>query len=252
MMKLTLPPDTLTDLVKGKLLTVLAYLGCLTTKGAEAMSSSHALYSRMVPTLNGLVTVAHIAHLRNWVWLTVGIVQSQAVALGQIATHVPWEAKAGSRIARLRRWLSNPHVAVWALYEPVLAHVLKGWQAVQAFVILDGLAVFGDRWQIFRLSLQHGCRAIPLAWVVLPGKGLTQVEKLSAMLERVAQFLAPRVTAVTLLADRGFRDCDWAEMCLKIGWHYDLRIARNTSLVFEDGQSASLEAWVPTGRRRYF
>lgn len=216
------------------------------------MSSSQELYSRMVHTLKGLVTVAHIAHLSNWVWMTVGILQSQAVALGQIATHLPWEAKAGSRIARLRRWLRNGQVEVWRLYEPVLAQALRGWQTTQAFVILDGLAVFGDRWQIFRLSLQHGCRAIPLAWVVLPGKGLTQVEKLSAMLAQVAQFLAPRVKEVTLLADRGFRDCDWAELCLKIGWHYNLRLANNTYVVFDDGRSDPLEALVGPGRRRYF
>lgn len=216
------------------------------------MSSSQELYSRIVHTLDRLVTVSHISHLSNWAWLTVGILQAQAVALGPIATHVPWEAKAESRIARLRRWLSNPQLDVWRLYEPVLAQALRGWQTAQAYVILDGLAVFGDRWQIFRLSLQHGCRAIPLAWVVLPGKGLTQVEKLSAMLARVAQFLAPRVKAVTLLADRGFRDCDWADWCLKIGWHYDLRLANNTYLVFDDGRCDSLEALVRPGRRRYF
>jgi hypothetical protein len=216
------------------------------------MSSSQELYSRIVHTLNGLVSVAHIAQLNNWAWLTVGIIQAQSVALGQVVTHLPWTAKAESRIARVRRWLSNSQVDGWRLYEPVLAHALRDWRATHAYVILDGLAVFGDRWQIFRLSLLHGGRAIPLVWVVRPGKGLTQVEALRAMLERAAQFLAPRVKSVTFLADRGFRDCDWAELCLKIGWHYDIRIAANTYLVWADGRSASLAALVPPGRNRYF
>jgi hypothetical protein len=27
---------------------------------------------------------------------------------------------------------------------------------------------------------------------------------------------------------RGFRGCDWAQLCQKLGWHYDIRAANNT------------------------
>ena len=64
----------------------------------------------------------------------------------------------------------------------LLAQVLQGWATVEAVVILDGVLVFGDRLQIFRLSLRHGNRAIPLVWTVIPGVGLTQAPKLEAML----------------------------------------------------------------------
>jgi hypothetical protein len=211
------------------------------------------LYNRIVHTLARLVTVSHIAQLSNWAWLTVGILQSQAVALGAIATHLPWEAKAESRIARLRRWLRNPHVQVRELYWPLLAQVLgTAWQEEHAFVILDGLMVFGNHWQIFRLSLEHGCRAIPLAWVVIPGKGLVGIEKLQTMLEQVAAFLKPRVKGVTFLADRGFRDCDWADLCRKIGWHYTIRVMHNTWVSLPDGRRARLDEIVPLGLNRYF
>lgn len=217
------------------------------------MSSSRELYNRMVHTLAGLVSVGHIAQLSNWVWLTVGVLQGQAVALGAVATYLPWETQAASRVARLRRWLRNPNVQVWEWYEAILSQVLgTAWRDEHAYVILDSLMVFGDRWQVFRLSLEHGCRAIPLAWVVIPGKGLVQVDKLSAMLERVAIFLAPRVRAVTLLADRGFRDCDWAELCRKIGWHYVIRIMHNTYLTRPGKQAAALSDLVPVGLNRYF
>jgi hypothetical protein len=230
------------------------------------MSSSQELYNRIVHTLARLVTVGHIAQLSNWAWLTVGILQSQAVALGAIATYLPWETKAESRIARLRRWLRNPHVQVWELYQPLLAQVMgTAWQAEPAFVILDGLMVFGNHWQIFRLSLEHGCRAIPLAWVVIPGKGLVRIEKLQAMLEQVAAFLKPRVKSVTFLADRGFRDCDWADLplalrlpagqttgCRKIGWHYAIRVMHNTWVSLPDGRQARLDEIVPAGLNRYF
>lgn len=217
------------------------------------MSSSRELYTRVINTLSPLVSVAHIAQLSNWVWIVVGMLQANSVALSQIATHIPGEAKAESRVTTIRRWLKNFQVDVWEFYRPVLEHVLQGWQAVTARVILDGVMVFGDRWQIFRLSLAHGGRAIPVVWLVLPGKGLTQMEKLEAMLTRAAVFLNTRVKQVIFLADSGFRDCDWAELCLKIGWNYAIRLACNTYVTLNTGWYGSIQQLgVQPGQRRYY
>ena len=226
------------------------------------MSSSRELYTRLIYTLSPLVNVAHISHLTNWVWIVVGIVQGNSIALSQIATYIPGDAKAESRVTTIRRWLMNFRVDVWEFYRPVLEQALQGWQTVTAIVILDGVTphlavgagvVFGDRWQIFRLSLAHGGRAIPLVWVVLPGKGLTQMEKLETMLTRAAAFLNGRVKQVIFLADAGFRDCDWAQLCLKIGWHYSIRIASNTYVTLADGWYGPVSALgVKLGQRRYY
>jgi hypothetical protein len=124
---------------------------------------------------------------------------------------------------------------------------------VTAIVILDGVMVFGDRWQVFRLSLAHGGRAIPLVWLVLPGKGLTQMEILETMLRRAAAFLNSRVKQVIFLADSGFRDCDWAQLCLKIGWNYAIRIACNTYVTLNHGWCGSIQQLgVQPGQRRYY
>ena len=217
------------------------------------MSSSRELYTRMIHTLSPLVSVAHIAHLTNWVWIVVGIVQANSIALSRIAIHIPGAAQAESRVTTIRRWLKNFRVDVWELYRPVLAQALQGWQTVTAIVILDGVMVFGDRWQIFRLSLAHAGRAIPLVWLVLPGKGLTQMEKLEALLTRAAAFLNPRVKRVIFLADAGFRDCDWAQLCLKIGWRYGIRIACNTYVTLTNGWYGPVAALgVKPGQRRYY
>ncbi len=217
------------------------------------MSSSQELYNRLIKTVQPLVTVSHIKQMVNWMWITVGILQANSVALSKIATHIPGEAKAESRVTMIRRWLMNFKVDVWRCYRPILAHVLSGWRAVNAVVVLDGVMVFGDRLQIFRLSLVHGCRAVPLNWVVIPGKGVTQVERLEAMLSRVAEFLAPKVKQVTFLADRGFRDCDWAQLCLKLQWNYVIRVARNTYVTLPDGRHCRIDQLaLKHGRRRYF
>jgi Transposase DDE domain len=217
------------------------------------MGSSHELYNRLIGRLNALVEVSHLKHLTNWVWIVVGILQANSIALSKIANHIPSETEAESRVTTIRRWLKNLKIDVWDFYRPVLEHVLEDWYAVEATVMLDGVAVFGDRLQIFRLSLVHGHRAIPLVWKVIPGKGLTQAEVLEAMLTRAAEFLRPRVKRVRFLADRGFRDCDWADLCVKLGWHYNIRVQSNTTVKLDNGWQGRIdELGVKLGQRRFF
>ncbi|MBV6395083.1 MAG: hypothetical protein HFACDABA_00654 [Anaerolineales bacterium] len=216
------------------------------------MSSSQELYNRLNEKLRELVDVKNGKQVTNWIWVIVGILQSQSCNLSQIANHLPLEAKAESRVTMIRRWLMNPHVKVWLFYKKVLEHVLSGWSAVEATIMLDGVMVFGDRWQIFRVSLQHGCRAIPIAWTIVEGKGLVKVTKLKSMLEKVQRFLKKYVKRVTFLADAGFRDCDWAQLCLKLGWNYAIRVACNTYITLPDEISDRLDQLVPVNANRYF
>jgi hypothetical protein len=217
------------------------------------MSNSHELYHRLVHAVHPLVSVSHIHQLANWMWIVVGILQADSIALSKIAMFIPGEAEAESRVTTIRRWLKNFHVDVWELYRPILEHVLQDWHPFEVTIVLDGVMVFGDRLQIFRLSLVHGCRAIPLVWKVIPGKGLTQAQVLEMMLTQAADFLRPRVKRVRFLADRGFRDCDWADLCVKLGWNYDIRIQCNTTITLENGWQGRVDALgVKPGQRRYF
>jgi hypothetical protein len=216
------------------------------------MSSSQKLYNRLDEKLRALVQVKNRKQVTNWMWIIVGILQSESCNLSQIANCLPMETKAESRVTLIRRWLRNSQVKVWPYYKKVLEHVLAGWSSVEVALILDGVMVFGDRWQIFRVSLRHGCRAIPIAWTIVEGKGLVQVNKLKSMLEKVQRFMKRYVKQVTLLADAGFRDCDWAQLCLDLGWKYAIRIACNTYITLPDGTADRLDHWVPVNRNRYF
>jgi len=216
------------------------------------MSSSQELYNRLNEKLSELVHVKNRKQVTNWIWIIVGVLQSQSSNLSQIANYLPMKTKAESRVTLVRRWLMNPHVKVWRFYKKVLEQVLSGWSAVETYIILDGVMVFGERWQIFRVSLQHGCRAIPLAWTIVEGKGLVKVTKLKSMLEKVQRFLKKYVKQVTFLADAGFRDCDWAQLCEKLGWNYAIRVACNTYVTMADGISDRLDNLVPENCNRYF
>ena len=216
------------------------------------MSSSQELYNRLNEKLRELVPVKNGKQLTNWIWIVVGVLQSQSAHLSKIANCLPMETQAASRVTLIRRWLMNPQVKVWRFYKQVLEHVLSDWSAVEAYIILDGVMIFGDRWQIFRVSLQHGCRAIPIAWTLVEGKGLVKVTRLKGMLEKVQRFLKKYVKRVTLLADAGFRDCDWAQLCEELGWNYAIRIACNTYITLPDGTSDRLDNLVPENGNRYF
>jgi hypothetical protein len=91
------------------------------------MSSSQELYTRLIGTLNALVSVTHIAELKNWVWIVVGILQSNSVALSQIATHIPGETQAESRVTTIRRWLKN--LARFTRPYPKAGNTFTNWLA---------------------------------------------------------------------------------------------------------------------------
>jgi hypothetical protein len=237
---------------KRLLLTKCGIIWLLEDQRRPPMSSSQELYNRLDEKLRGLVQVKNRKQVTNWIWILVGMLQSESCNLSQIANCLPMETQAESRVTLIRRWLRNSQVKVWPFYKKVLEHVLCGWSSVEVDLILDGVMVFGDRWQIFRVSLRHGCRAIPIAWTIVEGKGLVKVHKLRSMLEKVQRFLKRYVKQVTLLADAGFRDCDWAHLCAELGWKYAIRIACNTYITLPDGTSDRLDNWVPVNRNRYF
>ena len=120
------------------------------------MSISHALYNRLNETIRPLVNVPNSQQVTNWLWIVVGLLLGNSPALSKLATYLPMETDAESRVTLIRRWLKNLKVDTWTFYEPILARVLDRWRAIEVFVILDGVMVFGDRWQVFRLSLRHG------------------------------------------------------------------------------------------------
>jgi hypothetical protein len=216
------------------------------------MSSSQELYTRVFTKLRAVHPEPHLKRIANWVWVIVGLILSQSVHLSQIAKHIPSEAQAAGRIAQVRRWLKNKFIEVPAFYRPLIREALQGWAHKDVFVILDGCSVNHKTLQFFRLSLSHCLRAIPLTWLVVTGYGLITVEKCEALLNEAAKLLQ-HVASVTFLADRGFRDKDWAQKCRKLRWNYGIRVANNTGVTLPCGQVLAVNTLgVKVGHPRYF
>jgi hypothetical protein len=222
------------------------------TRKANLMSISQELYTRVFTKLRAVHPEPHVKRVANWVWVIVGLILSHSVHLSQIAQHLPSQAQAAGRIAQVRRWLTNKFIHVPEFYRPLITEVLQAWANKDVFVMLDGCLVNHEALQFFRLSLSHCFRAIALAWLVVKGPGLITVEKCETLLEEAAQLLQ-HVASVTFLADRGFRDKDWARKCLKLGWNYGIRVANNTLVSYPNGPQRAINALgVKPGRPRYF
>lgn len=223
----------------------------MTNQTEPGRGSSYELYDRVSQTLTGVMSeqVSNIKQVTNLIWLVVAVINGKSIALSQLANLLPGVAEAQSRVTRIREWLKNSHVDVWTLYQALLVHVLADWSDPMTTIslIVDGTMVFGDRLQIFRLSLAHGNRAIPLVWIVVPGTGLVQAERLRPMFAQAAAFLASTTGAarIILLADRGFRDHDWAMLCQELGWSYRIRIVRNIHIQLRTGTTVRLDALKP-------
>lgn len=215
------------------------------------MSSSMQLYTEVSKQLEQFHAHLHRRRLANWVWVIVGMILAKSVQLSAIANHIPDSTDAVARIAKVRRWLKNPRLDTQALYEPIISHVLKRWAHRDVTIMLDGCFVYGDRLQMLRFSLSHCYRAVPLAWKVVTIKGVIALDVCEPMLEHVAKLLA-RTRRVTFLADRGFRDRDWARKCRELNWNYIIRIANNTTITFADGRTTTAEQLrIKPGQRRY-
>jgi hypothetical protein len=79
----------------------------LTIKEVSPISSSSELYNRLFHPLRPLVHVSNIKQLANWLWITVGILQADSIALSKVATYVPGSTSAEARVTQIRRRLMN-------------------------------------------------------------------------------------------------------------------------------------------------
>ena len=103
------------------------------------------MYDRLSGTLIGLMRdhVSNIKQLTNLIWMVIGVLDSQSIALSQLANVQPGESEARSRVTRIREWLKNPNVDVLTLYQALLRHVLQAqqWHGRQMNVMVDGLRI---------------------------------------------------------------------------------------------------------------
>jgi hypothetical protein len=192
------------------------------------------LYHTWMQQICELRPKQRITQVRNFVWLMIGVFQSQSVTLSKIAGKIPGQAKLVSITRRLSRFLDNPAIRVREWYEPIARRWLQAqWQCLgEIRLIVDGTKIgFGH--QLLMVSLAYRKRAIPIVWTwVKHVRGHSTAFKQLALLNYVRTLL-PRGTAVFLVGDCEFGSVEVLKRLDHWHWFYVLRQKSDTCLWLE-------------------
>lgn len=190
---------------------------------------TNQLYHTWIAQIRELHSGKRITQIRNFVWLMIGIYQSQSVHISKIAGRIPGETKLLSSTRRLSRFLDNPAIQVREWYEPIARQWLNAqshWLA-EIRLIVDGSKVgFGH--QLLMVSMAYRRRSIPIAWTwVKHVRGHSTANKQLALLAYV-RTLIPSKTPVFLVGDTEFGSVTVIKQLKKWKWFYVLRQKTNT------------------------
>jgi hypothetical protein len=189
------------------------------------------LYHNWMRQICELRPKQRITQQRNFVWLMIGIYQSQSVYLSKIAGEIPGSAKLVSTTRRLSRFLNNPAVNVREWYQPIAQKWLQAqWQCLREIrLIVDGTKVgFGH--QLLMVSMAYRKRAIPIAWTwVKHVRGHSSALKQLALMNYVRKLL-PAGTAVFLVGDCEFGSVEVLKWLDFWHWFYVLRQKSGTGV----------------------
>lgn len=178
---------------------------------------------------------------------------------GRLAAVAPApRARAASRQRRWERLLSNrrlrPREAMGIVARAVVPRLGRqsgpGPRRRVVLILDETPGAVGGRLRCMKLSVAYRKRAVPIAFECYephrPPVPMPQL--LWRLLRRAARSLPPDGGAeVTLLADRGLSWPIVLDCCVHLGWHYVLRLQRDTRVRLADGSTKS--AWELARRR---
>lgn len=174
----------------------------------------------------------HVArHLTTLAALISGIVGSKSTQLPKIATHVPDGNQPESRVKRFTRWVCNDKITAGVYFVPY-AEVLLAHLALQTLVLVMDGSVVGRGCIALMLHVVYKGRALPLAWLVRPGKKGHFPEALHVALVEQIQGLIPPGASVVLLGDGEFDGTGLQQTVHEADWHYVCRTGCNLTAVW--------------------
>ncbi|NER88193.1 MAG: hypothetical protein F6K64_14680 [Moorea sp. SIO3A2] len=120
-----------------------------------------------------------------------------------------------------------PAKHVHRLYKPLIQSALADWKQECLYLSLD-TSLFWDEYCLVRLAVVHRGRALPVVWRVMEhGSASVAFKDYREMLEQ-GRGLCGEGVKVILLADRGFVHTDLIRLTTQWGWHYRIRVKKDT------------------------
>ncbi len=188
------------------------------------MPDNLRLYRRILDHMQRFLPTERITRLRNLSLLMIGLFLARKVHLSHIVRKWPVKARLPSLTNRLRRFLDNPRLDPFRLYQPVAELLIGRFEKPDTplRLILD-VTKLGFRHRLLTVSLAYRRRALPLAWSVHRGrKGHVKATAQKALLERLRPLIGPE-TAVLVIGDSAFGQVELMRYVRSRRWHFILR-----------------------------
>lgn len=183
--------------------------------------------------------------LVTFVWALVGLIMSGRPHFSHWLPFRPDNTKAASKARQFSRWLHNEKINPLTLYHALVKRLVADWSGRQLYLALDTTQLWSE-FVIVRVSLVYCYRAIPLTWCVRRGGSASVAPRVYCpLLEKVASFL-PKDGEIVLLADRGFNHVDLLRTTRQLGWHFRLRLKRDTHVLLANRRLVHVRDLIPS------
>ena len=189
------------------------------------MSSRQRLLHDWTRQVEAVLPAARVTRVRVLALFAAGMLWASSVTLRKVAAALPLAATDPSTERRLQRFVTNPHVTVATLWQPLLPVLLAALGRRELVFVFDPTP-YRDCATILCLGIICRHRILPVAWQVMPQQEpwpepLEPI--LTAMLVAVSAAL-PAGCQATLLADRGLVGPGIIDAAQSVGWHVVLRL----------------------------
>jgi Transposase DDE domain len=171
-------------------------------------------------------------HLTTLAALISGIVGSKHTHLPQIATQAPDGTKPESRVKRFARWGGNDTITEEGYFVPY-AEVLLRHLALQTLVLIIDGSVVGRGCVALMIHVVYKGRALPLAWLVRPGKKGHFPEDLHVTLVQQVHHLLPPGAQVVFLGDGEFDGITLQCTVQTYHWSYVVRTGSHITVLWD-------------------
>lgn len=189
------------------------------------MSSRKQLLQEWTAQVAALLPEVRITRVRLLALMSLGMIWAGTVRVNQVAAALPLGVRVPSIERRLRRFLDNAAVTPEALWQPLLAVLLRPWAGQEITLVFDPTPYRGD-FTVLWIGIVVHRRVLPLTWRIVPQQDPwpDQLKALlPALLAPIAAALPPGCQ-VTLLGDCGLRGPSFLDTARQMGWHVVLRV----------------------------
>jgi Transposase DDE domain len=168
-----------------------------------------------------------------------GIIKKGTCNIDEIAREMPSKTDFVSRVAQVKRWLSNKFSLYNIHYLPCLQAFLGqiGINSSELIFIIDATDI-GNGCTALMVSVIIETRSIPVAWIVRKCKKghcpqSMHLDLLQILHRIIGSIPTLQGKKVTLLGDGEFDGGDLTAYCQTLGWYYVVKTAKDTLITYQ-------------------